>query len=39
LARAAYDILSAKGFKNLKVLDEGIPGWYQKGYPVEGSRV
>jgi len=23
----------------MKVLDEGIVGWYQKRYPVEGTKV
>jgi len=23
----------------MKVLDEGIVGWYQKRYPMEGSKV
>jgi 3-mercaptopyruvate sulfurtransferase SseA len=24
------------GWRNHLVLDEGLPGWHQKGYPVEG---
>lgn len=24
------------GYRNLKVLDEGIPGWVQQGLPTEG---
>jgi 3-mercaptopyruvate sulfurtransferase SseA len=24
------------GWRNHKVLDEGLPGWTEKGYPVEG---
>ena len=36
LARGASDILYAKGWRNQEVLDEGLPGWWQKGYPVEG---
>jgi rhodanese-related sulfurtransferase len=35
----AYGILYEKGYRNMKVLDEGIPGWYQKHYPVEGTKV
>jgi len=23
----------------MKVLDEGIVGWYEKRYPVEGTKV
>jgi rhodanese-related sulfurtransferase len=34
----AYGILYQKGYRNMKVLDEGLPGWVQKGYPVEGTR-
>ena len=26
-----------RGWRNHKVLDEGLPGWVQKGYPVEGE--
>jgi 3-mercaptopyruvate sulfurtransferase SseA len=25
------------GWRNHLVLDEGLPGWHQKGYPVEGK--
>jgi len=25
------------GWRNHQVLDEGLPGWQQKGYPVEGK--
>jgi 3-mercaptopyruvate sulfurtransferase SseA len=24
------------GYKNLRVLDEGIPGWVEQGRPTEG---
>jgi rhodanese-related sulfurtransferase len=34
----AYGILHTKGFSNMKVLDEGLPGWVEKGYPVEGTK-
>jgi 3-mercaptopyruvate sulfurtransferase SseA len=27
------------GWRNHLVLDEGLPGWHQKGYPVEGKMV
>ena len=26
------------GYRNMKVLNEGIVGWYQKRYPVEGTN-
>jgi 3-mercaptopyruvate sulfurtransferase SseA len=26
------------GWRNHRVLDEGLPGWEQKGYPVEGTK-
>ncbi len=25
------------GYRNLRVLDEGIPGWIEQGYPTEGT--
>jgi len=37
LARAAYKILYLAGYRNMMILDEGIPGWTDKGYPVEQS--
>jgi 3-mercaptopyruvate sulfurtransferase SseA len=37
LARAAYKILYLAGHRNMMILDEGIPGWAEKGYPVEPS--
>jgi 3-mercaptopyruvate sulfurtransferase SseA len=38
LASLAYKKLYAKGYRNLRVLDEGIPGWVDQGYPTEGWR-
>jgi rhodanese-related sulfurtransferase len=35
----AYGILHENGYRNMKVLDEGIVGWYQKRYPMEGTKV
>ncbi|MFQ5521175.1 MAG: hypothetical protein ACE5FK_07240 [Candidatus Methylomirabilia bacterium] len=35
----AYEILYRRGYRNMKVLQEGIPGWYRLGYPVNGQRV
>jgi rhodanese-related sulfurtransferase len=35
----AYGILYEEGYRNMKILDEGIVGWYQKHYPMEGNRV
>jgi hypothetical protein len=25
-------------YRNMKVLDEGLPGWYEKRYPMEGTK-
>jgi 3-mercaptopyruvate sulfurtransferase SseA len=27
------------GWRNQRVLDEGLPGWHAKGYPVEGKNI
>jgi hypothetical protein len=27
------------GWRNQKVLDEGLPGWHAKGLPVEGTNL
>jgi len=27
-------VLYVAGYRNMLILDEGIPGWYQKGYPT-----
>jgi 3-mercaptopyruvate sulfurtransferase SseA len=37
LASLAYQALYAKGHRNLRVLDEGIPGWIEQGHPTEGA--
>jgi len=34
MARAAYKILYLAGYRNMQILDEGIPGWANKGYPI-----
>jgi 3-mercaptopyruvate sulfurtransferase SseA len=26
------------GYRNLRVLDEGIPGWVEQGLPTEGAQ-
>jgi 3-mercaptopyruvate sulfurtransferase SseA len=26
------------GWRNQEILDEGLPGWWEKGYPVEGRN-
>jgi hypothetical protein len=31
-------MLYKEGYRNMKVLDEGIVGWYKQGYPLEGTR-
>jgi 3-mercaptopyruvate sulfurtransferase SseA len=37
LASLAYETLYARGFRNLRILDEGIPGWIEQGQPTEGA--
>lgn len=37
LAEMAFQILKQKGFTNVLVLDEGIPGWKKDNYPLEGT--
>jgi rhodanese-related sulfurtransferase len=32
-------MLHENGYRNMKVLNEGLVGWYQKRYPKEGSKV
>ncbi len=27
-----------RGWRNMKILDEGIPGWIEKGYPTAGTE-
>jgi rhodanese-related sulfurtransferase len=39
LASLAYHFLHEEGYRNMKVLYEGLPGWIQKGYPVEGKVI
>ena len=36
LASLAYG--KQLGYRNMKVLDEGLPGWVQAGLPTEGSQ-
>jgi hypothetical protein len=35
----AYGILYENGYRNMKVLNEGLAGWYEKRYPMEGTKV
>jgi 3-mercaptopyruvate sulfurtransferase SseA len=37
MARGASNILYELGWRNHRVLDEGLPGWVVKGYPVSGT--
>ncbi len=37
MASLAYEALYAKGYRNLRILDEGIPGWIEQGHPTEGA--
>jgi 3-mercaptopyruvate sulfurtransferase SseA len=39
MARGASNILYAQGWRNHRVLDEGLPGWHAKRYPVEGKNI
>jgi hypothetical protein len=39
MASLAYGILYEKGYRNIKVLYEGLPGWIERRYPVEGTKV
>jgi rhodanese-related sulfurtransferase len=33
--QAAYQFLRDQGYRNVSVLEEGFPGWVQRGYPLE----
>ena len=37
-ASLAYKFLERKGYRNMMVLKEGLPGWAQKRYPMQGPR-
>ena len=32
---AAFRFLRAEGYDNVRVLEEGFPGWVRQGYPLE----
>ena len=32
---AAYRFLSGEGYRNVRVLDDGFPGWVRRGYALE----
>jgi hypothetical protein len=32
-------MLHERGYRNMKVLDEGLPGWLERRYPLEGTKV
>jgi 3-mercaptopyruvate sulfurtransferase SseA len=34
----AYEQLYRAGYRNIHVLNEGLPGWQQRHYPVEGQQ-
>lgn len=38
-ASLAYEFLHRRGYRNMKVLDGGIPRWFRQGYPVAGRKV
>jgi 3-mercaptopyruvate sulfurtransferase SseA len=31
-------MLYLNGWRNMKILNEGIPGWIAKGYPTAGTE-
>jgi 3-mercaptopyruvate sulfurtransferase SseA len=31
-------MLYQMGWRNQRVLEEGLPGWIEKGYPVDGRN-
>jgi len=37
LARGAFKILYQAGYRNMAILDEGIPGWQAKKYPTASA--
>jgi rhodanese-related sulfurtransferase len=37
MARAAFAILHQAGYRNMVILDEGIPGWHARKYPTESA--
>jgi len=39
LARGANEILYVAGYRNMLILDEGLPGWNQKKYPTAVTAV
>jgi rhodanese-related sulfurtransferase len=32
----AYQYLYRHGYRNMQVLEDGIPGWQQRHYPMQG---
>jgi len=38
LARGAYKVLYDAGYRNMVILDEGLPGWAKKRYPTERTE-
>jgi len=34
----AYQELYRAGYRNMQVLNEGLPGWQQHQYPLEGPQ-
>jgi hypothetical protein len=36
LASLAYEHLYRQGYRNMQVLEEGIPGWEKRQYPMQG---
>jgi rhodanese-related sulfurtransferase len=36
LASLAYQYLYRQGYRNMQVLEKGIPGWQQQQYPMQG---
>jgi rhodanese-related sulfurtransferase len=38
LASLAFGILYEDGYRNMKVLNEGIQGWYERHHPMAGTH-
>jgi rhodanese-related sulfurtransferase len=37
LASLAYQYLYRLGYRNIRVLKEGLPGWQERHYPIKGT--
>jgi 3-mercaptopyruvate sulfurtransferase SseA len=32
-------MLHERGYRNVKILYEGLPGWIERRYPLEGTKI